>query len=80
MSLHLVFSLAALEPCRTRRLDGDVTVLLGDGVYNAGPAPECLVLIEDAEVRGVACDNPQLDYAGLVDLCTHHAPIVSWND
>lgn len=80
MSLHLIFSIRALSSCRDRRSDEDVLLLIGDGVYTAAQAPECLVLAEDAHIRGVECDNEQIDYSQFVALCETHQPVVSWND
>ena len=84
-SLHLVFSLAGLAACQKRRSTQDVVVLLGDGVYCTmldTDIERAYVLSEDLEIRGAAniIGLATTNYTSLVELCTQHSPIVSWND
>ena len=84
MTLHLVFSPAGWSSCQLRLSTSDSVILLGDGVYVAGQIeqPQISVVGEDLEIRG--CKAPArasvIDYQDMVELCTQHNPIVSWND
>jgi sulfur relay protein TusB/DsrH len=84
-TLHLAFSASGLASCERRRREGDVVVLLGDGVYAAmgsEPLANAYVLACDLEARGAVnkLDLASITYDGLVSLCTQHHPIVSWNN
>ncbi len=88
MALHLIFSIRGFQACHPRTAAGDTLVLLGDGVYcreQAGSPQfaqlQVHCLEEDLTVRGLPVNSDNnLDYAGLVQLCTQSNPVVSWND
>jgi len=83
MAIHLVQRAQAYLPCSGARRDGDVVVLLGDGV-NAllQGAEDCFASAVDATERGVAKHLPAsttlLSDAQLVALCAEHNPVVTW--
>ena len=84
-ALHLVFSTAGLAACDKRRTADDVLVLVSDGAYAAmgnNPIDRAYVIGSDLATRGVvnAQAIEEIEYDRLVDLCTSHSPVVSWND
>lgn len=91
MTLHIVNQSPhagnALNDCLDALHDGDVILLIEDGVYAACspvlsrlPASAAYCLDADAEARGVAIAPPltAINESQWVALCTQHNPIVSW--
>ncbi len=83
MAIHLVQRAHAYLPCSRTRADGDVVVLLGDGV-NAllQGAQDCFAGATDVTERGLTellpATTPLLSDAELVALCVEHTPVVTW--
>ena len=84
--LHLVVHPDALTSCLEIARSGDAVLLLEDGVYAAATgnvdfAPVYAVRL-DLAIRGLAGsplgEVTAIDYAGFVELCTKHQPIVTW--
>ncbi|MEM9622375.1 MAG: sulfurtransferase complex subunit TusB [Pseudomonadota bacterium] len=89
MALHLVYSIRGFSACHPRLQQEDVVVLLADGVYCAvNPTAadntqnaDLRVMTDDLEIRGLTTvSGKRIDYPDLVELCTQHTPIISWND
>ena len=80
--LHIVNSPDALQRCLSVYGDGDVVMLIEDGVYSAlAPiSASVMVLDQDAAARGVADQvvAPLCSYADFVALTVEHHPLVSW--
>jgi len=83
MAIHLVQRAHAYLPCARARAEGDVVVLLGDGV-NAllQGAADCFASATDVNERGLTgllpATTPLLSDAGLVALCAEQSPVVTW--
>lgn len=91
MTLHIVNQSPhagnALNDCLQAFHEGDLLLLIEDGVYAAYgttlsrlPKQAAFCLSADAEARGIEVDPSitAIDEARWVDLCTQHNPIVSW--
>lgn len=91
MTLHIVNQSPhagnALNDCLQAFRQGDVLLLIEDGVYAARgatrsrlPQNVAFCLNADAEARGIEIDPSisAIDDAQWVELCTQHNPIVSW--
>ena len=91
MTLHIVnqspHAGSALRDCLDAFAEGDVLLLIEDGVYAAQaashtelPGENTFVLGADARARGIAiAPNVQvIDEERWVALCVEHTPIVSW--
>ena len=83
MAIHLVQRAHAFLPCSRARADGDVVVLLGEGVGAVViDAEDCFASDADVLRRGLADRLPAsvtlLSDAELVDLCAKHSPVVTW--
>ncbi|MCX2779333.1 sulfurtransferase complex subunit TusB [Microbulbifer thermotolerans] len=91
MTLHIVskspYGCNALTECLATFAEGDVLLLIEDGVYaltdhkwQAAPAGSVYCLRADAEARGIAIPEKVegIDDTRWVELCTRHNPIVSW--
>ncbi len=97
MALHLINAqpdaLAAYQHCCLSLAEGDVILLLEDGVYAALPAyssrfrelpAETLFALQpDVEARGITAllsnTVKQVDDAGFVALCCAHEKVISWS-
>jgi len=83
MAIHLVQRAHAYLPCSRARTEGDVVILLGEGV-NAllSGATDCHASATDVAARGLTehlSGNTRLiSDAQLVQLCIEHTPSVSW--
>lgn len=91
MTLHIVnqspHAGSALQDCLAAFAEGDVLLLIEDGVYAAQqalcsplPAENTFVLDADAKARGIAVSPvlQTIDEKRWVALCVEHTPIVSW--
>ena len=80
MALHLVQRRAGWAPCAAVRRDGDVVVLLGEGVAAVlDGASGCRASAADLAERGLEARGAEpIDDAEIVELCAAHAPIVTW--
>lgn len=95
MTLHVVskspFSSSALRDCLQCFSEGDVLLLIEDGVYalrhdalQALQNSAIYCLEADAAARGqqeltaIISGVKMIDDSGWVNLCTEHNPIVSW--
>ena len=80
-TLHLVFSADGYRTCLQRLAEGDVVVLLQDGVYAQSIRPGTSVLSDDVMARGMAnylTQTTPVEWADIVRLTETHQPIVSW--
>lgn len=83
MAVHLVQRSRALLPCSRARAEGDVVVLLGEGV-NALllDTTDCFACESDVAQRGLTqhqrANVTLISDAQLVALCVEHTPIVTW--
>ncbi len=83
MAIHLVQRAQAYLPCSRARADGDVVVLLGEGVAAALiDANDCYASDTDVVARGLVGVLPtsikRINDAQLVALCVEHTPVVTW--
>jgi len=91
MTLHIVNQSPhagnALNDCLEAFHEGDILLLIEDGVYAAATAAPArftqsvvYCLSADAQARGIEIDPSirAIDDVQWVDLCTQHNPIVSW--
>ena len=83
MSIHLVQRAQAFLPCSRARAEGDVVVLLGEGVGAVlVDAANCYASDTDVIQRGLADRLPAsvslVTDTELVALCAEHSPVVTW--
>lgn len=88
MAIHLVQRAHGLTPCLRAAADGDVVVLMGEGVnallldHPSYGALDCYACDTDVTQRGLHQQLPTnitlLSDDQLVVLCTEHTPVVTW--
>ena len=83
MAIHLVQRSHAFLPCSRARAEGDMVVLLGEGVSAVLlGATDCYACATDLGQRGLTDRLPAgvtlIGDAELVALCAKHSPVVSW--
>ena len=83
MAIHLIQRSAGWAACQSSCADGDVVVLLGEGVCAVlTGADNCYAVNTDVAARGLVAHLPagveQISDAQLVELCAQHKPIVTW--